>query len=124
MLKDRLTAKKLPISAMVSVMHDKMEPAARDICLQVFHSGSSRVLITSESLGVEINTQQVSLVINYDIPSNRESYIRRIGRVGRHGRKGVTINIVSDKEMPKIREIESLYATVIGEMPDNVAELI
>ena len=119
-----MTEKKPPILAMVSAMHNKMEAAARDICLQVFQAGSSRVLIASESLARGIKSKQVSLVINFNLPLKPEDYIHRIGRVNRPGSKGVAVNIVTDEEMLKIREIESLLNTRIEEMPDNFAELI
>ena len=61
--------------------------------------------------------QQVSLVINYDLPTNREQYIHRIGRSGRFGRKGVAINFVTTKDVKALREIEQFYGTQIDEMP-------
>ena len=66
--------------------------------------------------------QQVSLVINYDIPTNKESYIHRIGRSGRFGRKGIAINFLGRTEVPILREIEAYYNTVIDEMPNDISE--
>jgi len=68
--------------------------------------------------------QQVSLVINYDLPPSRELYIHRIGRSGRFGRKGVAINFVINEDMWRLRDIEQYYSTQIDEMPMNVAEFI
>ena len=68
--------------------------------------------------------QQVSLVINYDLPNNRELYIHRIGRSGRFGRKGVAINFVRDDDITILRDIEQYYSTQIDEMPMNVSELL
>ncbi|XP_060959131.1 eukaryotic initiation factor 4A-III homolog A-like [Cannabis sativa] len=67
---------------------------------------------------------QVSLVINYDLPNNRELYIHRIGRSGRFGRKGVAINFVKSDDIKILRDIEQYYSTQIDEMPMNVADLI
>jgi hypothetical protein len=67
---------------------------------------------------------QVSLVINYDLPNNRELYIHRIGRSGRFGRKGVAINFVRNDDIRILRDIEQYYSTQIDEMPMNVADLI
>jgi translation initiation factor 4A len=72
----------------VSCMHGDMDQRERDIIMREFRSGSSRVLITSDLLARGIDVQQVSLVINFDLPTNRENYIHRIGRSGRFGRKG------------------------------------
>ncbi|OEL20454.1 DEAD-box ATP-dependent RNA helicase 34 [Dichanthelium oligosanthes] len=67
---------------------------------------------------------KVSLVINYDLPNNRELYIHRIGRSGRFGRKGVAINFVRKDDIRILRDIEQYYSTQIDEMPMNVADLI
>ncbi|CAE7826248.1 unnamed protein product, partial [Symbiodinium sp. KB8] len=71
-----------------------------------------------------ITQAQVSLVINYDLPNNRELYIHRIGRSGRFGRKGVAINFVKDDDIRILRDIEQYDSTQIDEMPMNVADLI
>jgi len=92
--------------------------------MREFRSGSSRVLITTDVLARGIDVQQVSLVINYDLPTNRENYIHRIGRGGRFGRKGVAINFLTADDVRTLREIEQFYNTQIEEMPMNVADLI
>lgn len=72
----------------VSAMHGEMPQKERDEIMQEFRQGNSRVLISTDVWARGIDVQQVSLVINYDLPSNRENYIHRIGRSGRFGRKG------------------------------------
>jgi len=108
----------------VSSMHGDMTGQERELIMKEFRSGSSRVLITTDLLARGIDVQQVSLVINYDMPANRENYIHRIGRSGRFGRKGVAINFVTADDTRAMREIESFYGTQIEEMPMNVADLI
>ena len=81
--------------------------------------GQSRVLITTDVWARGIDVQQVSLVINYDLPNNRELYIHRIGRSGRFGRKGVAINFVKNDDIRILRDIEQYYSTQIDEMPMN-----
>ncbi|CRK93798.1 CLUMA_CG007326, isoform A [Clunio marinus] len=71
-----------------------------------------------------IDVQQVSLVINYDLPNNRENYIHRIGRGGRFGRKGVAINFITEEDKRTLIDIEQFCNTKIEEMPINVADLI
>jgi ATP-dependent RNA helicase len=73
----------------VSAMHGEMPQKERDAIMQEFRQGASRVLITTDVWARGIDVAQVSLVINYDLPTNRENYIHRIGRSGRFGRKGV-----------------------------------
>ncbi|KAF2582784.1 hypothetical protein F2Q68_00003208, partial [Brassica cretica] len=96
----------------------------RDEIMNQFRSGDSRVLITTDVWARGIDVQQVSLVINYDLPNNRELYIHRIGRSGRFGRKGVAINFVKSDDIKILRDIEQYYSTQIDEMPMNVADLI
>merc|ERR1719474_509620 len=105
----------------VSSMHGEMDQKEREVIMKEFRTGSSRILITTDLLARGIDVQQVSLVINYDLPSNRESYIHRIGRSGRFGRKGVAINFVTDEDVRALREIEQFYNTKIEEMPMDVA---
>jgi len=108
----------------VSSMHGEMPQNERDEIMKSFRSGESRVLITTDIFARGIDIQQVSLVINYDLPNNRELYIHRIGRSGRFGRKGVAINFVKTEDIRILRDIEQFYATQIDEMPMNVADLI
>mmetsp|Transcript_73107 Transcript_73107/g.158103 ORF Transcript_73107/g.158103 Transcript_73107/m.158103 type:complete len:221 (+) Transcript_73107:2-664(+) len=108
----------------VSSMHGDMDQRERDVIMREFRSGSSRVLITTDLLARGIDVQQVSLVINYDLPTNRENYIHRIGRSGRFGRKGVAINLITQADIKYLRDIEEFYSTQVEEMPANVADLI
>ena len=118
---DWLTEKLTSRDFTVSAMHGDMDQAQRDVIMKEFRSGSSRVLIATDLLARGIDVQQVSLVINYDLPANRENYIHRIGRGGRFGRKGVAINFVTADDVRMMREIEQFYSTQIEEMPMNVA---
>jgi len=121
---DWLTEKMHNRDFTVSAMHGDMDQKERDVIMREFRSGSSRVLITTDLLARGIDVQQVSLVINYDLPTNRENYIHRIGRGGRFGRKGVAINFVTDEDKRNLQDIEKFYNTQIDEMPMNVADLI
>merc|ERR1712228_629002 len=108
----------------VSAMHGYMDQKERDIIMREFRTGSSRVLITTDLLACGIDVRQVSLVINFDLPTNRENYIHRIGRSGRFGRKGVAINFLSEEDKRNLQDIEQFYTTEITEMPMDVADLI
>merc|ERR1712212_530926 len=121
---DWLTEKMSGRDFTVSAMHGDMNQQERDLIMREFRSGSSRVLITTDLLARGIDVQQVSLVINYDLPANRENYIHRIGRGGRFGRKGVAINFVTSEDVRVLKDIETFYNTSIEEMPMNVADLI
>ncbi|XP_057766817.1 eukaryotic initiation factor 4A-3-like [Salvia miltiorrhiza] len=121
---DWLTAKMRENNFTVSSMHGDMPQKERDAIMGEFRSGQTRVLITTDVWARGLDVQQVSLVINYDLPNNRELYIHRIGRSGRFGRKGVAINFVKSDDIKILRDIEQYYSTQIDEMPMNVADLI
>src|SRR3984885_6253840 len=121
---DWLTEKMREANFTVSSMHGEMPQKERDAIMGEFRQGASRVLITTDIWARGIDVQQVSLVINYDLPSNRENYIHRIGRSGRFGRKGVAINFVTSDDVRILRDIELYYSTQIDEMPMNVADLL
>jgi len=108
----------------VSSLHGDMTQKDRDVVMKEFRSGSTRVLITTDILARGIDVQQVSLVINFDLPANRENYIHRIGRGGRFGRKGVAINFLTQEDAGTLREIERFYNTQIDEMPADIAKHI
>jgi len=108
----------------VSVMHAELDQKERDLVMREFRSGSSRVLISTDLLARGIDVQQVSLVINYDLPPNMENYLHRIGRSGRFGRKGVAINFVTNPDVRTMKDIERYYHTQIEEMPMDIADMI
>merc|ERR1712036_187191 len=92
----------------VSVIHADLDQEARNLVMREFRSGSSRVLISTDLLARGIDVQQVSLVINYDLPHKVENYLQRSGRFGR---KGAAINFVTDRDVRTMREIEKHYET-------------
>ena len=118
----------------VSAMHGDMPQNERDKIMEEFRAGNSRVLIATDVWGRGLDVQQVSLVINYDLPNSRELYIHRwgsgnevmirLGRSGRFGRKGVAINFVTNEDISILRDIEQYYSTQIDEMPMNITDLI
>ncbi|KAL8278010.1 hypothetical protein RQP46_009642 [Phenoliferia psychrophenolica] len=119
---DWLTEKMRDANFTVSSMHGEMPQKERDTIMGEFRAGDSRVLITTDVWARGLDVQQVSLVINYDLPSNRENYIHRIGRSGRFGRKGVAVNFVTNEDVKILRDLEQYYATQIDEMPVNIGE--
>ena len=121
---DWLTAAMQEKDFTVSATHGDMDQNSRDVIMREFRSGSSRVLITTDLLARGIDVQQVSLVINFDLPAQPENYLHRIGRSGRFGRKGVAINFCSAEELKILEDIQRFYHTVIEQLPSNVADLI
>jgi len=121
---DWLAEKMREANFTVSSMHAEMEQKERDEIMKQFRAGESRVLISTDVWARGLDVPQVSLVVNYDLPNNRELYIHRIGRSGRYGRKGVAINFVKQDDIRILRDIEQYYSTQIDEMPMHVSDLI
>lgn len=107
----------------VSWCHGDSDFLERQEVMKKFRSGVSRILITTNLVSRGIDVQTVSLVINYDLPNDMESYIHRIGRSGRFGRKGVAINFVPDDQVHQLRELEKFYNTQVNELPMSIGEL-
>jgi len=118
---EELAAKMMAEQHTVSRIHGDMPQAEREIIMREFRSGTSRVLITTDLLARGIDVQQVSLVINYDVPISIENYIHRIGRSGRFGKKGVAINFCTDSELAQLQLIEKYYSTQIEPLPKEVS---
>lgn len=104
-------------------MHGDMKQEERDKIMKNFRSGHSRVLVSTDVWARGIDVQQVSLVVNYDIPEILESYIHRIGRSGRFGRKGVAINFLTSRDVNKFKEIQKHYKIKIKPMPADLTQL-
>ena len=103
----------------VCQIHSNMEKSDRENSYQEFKSGKFRVLISSNVTARGIDIQQVSTVINFDLPRDIHTYLHRIGRSGRWGRKGVAINLITHSDVSKIKEIENYYSTLINELPST-----
>ena len=102
----------------VTAIHGKMSQDERNKIMSEFRKGETRILISTDLLCRGIDIQQVSIVINYDIPHNVENYLHRIGRSGRFGRKGAAINFVTFHDIKSLREVEKFYSTQIDELPE------
>jgi superfamily II DNA/RNA helicase len=100
-----------------------MDVEERKKRMKDFRNGAVRVMISTDMLARGIDVQQVSLVINYELPSVKENYIHRIGRAGRFGRKGVTINLISKEESRARDEIQQHFKITMEEMPPDVSNI-
>jgi translation initiation factor 4A len=110
----------------VSLIHGDMEPATRADRMHEFRKGSTRVMISTDLLSRGIDVQQVSSVINYDIPSlaSKETYIHRIGRSGRFGRKGTAISLVTPVEFRNLKQISEIYRFTLQELPSDLSKVL
>jgi superfamily II DNA/RNA helicase len=103
----------------VCCIHSSMEKEDRAASFDEFKSGKHRVCIATNVLARGIDIQQVSMVINFDIPKCEHTYLHRIGRSGRWGRKGTGINFVTKRDIKKMKDIEEYYHTEIKELPET-----
>ena len=108
----------------VSMIHGELTSEERKKTMHEFKSGQTRILLSTDLLSRGIDIQQLSLVINFDVPRSKETYIHRIGRSGRYGRKGVAINFVTERDMQNLEEIKTFYNTKIEEMPQNIVDYL
>ena len=119
-INDRLLKDNFPVSYITGDRNTE----ERKRIMEDFRSGQIRILLSTDLLSRGIDIQQLSLVINYDLPKEKEVYIHRIGRSGRYGRKGVAINLITEREVEDLKYIESFYDTKINEMPENIGDYL
>ena len=119
-LKEQLEANNF----VISVIHAGMSQLQRDKTMKSFRTGDSRILVATDVIARGIDVHHVQVVINYDIPRHVETYIHRIGRSGRFGRKGIAINFASEQEFEKLERIQNYYSTQIEPIPENIKTLI
>ena len=119
-INERLLRENFP----VSFIHGDLSSNERKSVMQDFKAGNTRILLSTDLLSRGIDIQQLSLVINFDLPKTKETYIHRIGRSGRYGRKGVAINFITDRDTTQLSEITKYYDTQIDPMPANIAEFL
>ena len=103
----------------VSCIHSNMEKEERTKRYYDFKSGQSRLLVSTNLTARGIDIQQVSVVVNFDVPKDVHTYLHRIGRSGRWGRKGTGINFITKRDITYLREIEKYYSTQIQELPSS-----
>jgi translation initiation factor 4A len=108
----------------VSSIHSAMEKDQREGIMANFRNGKTRVLIATDLLSRGIDVHHISIVVNYDLPTNYENYIHRIGRAGRYGRKGLTINFITPNDGENLKGIETLYHIKIEELPDDFEKFL
>ena len=101
----------------VCCIHSHMDKKSRESAISQFRTGQHRILISSNITARGIDIQQVGIVVNFDVCKSVHTYLHRIGRSGRWGRKGVGINFVTRRDISKLKTIESFYETEITEMP-------
>ena len=122
-LAEQLKAQNFPITT----IHGKMTPHERNSIVQEFRDGKTRLLLTTDLLARGIDVQQVNLVICFDMPPDKETYIHRIGRCGRFNKKGVSISFIKmqdNNELRLLNMMKNTYKINIKEMPENIDEFL
>jgi superfamily II DNA/RNA helicase len=111
------------IKLSMTFVHGDMEQTERNKIMAEFREGKYKILISTDLTARGIDIQQVSLVINYDIPQSKENYMHRIGRTGRYGRKGIALNFVTDRDDSLLKDIEEKYHLSVSELPSDVSNI-
>ena len=107
----------------VDFIHGEVDKGERESKLLDFKNGKTRMLLSTDLLSRGIDIQQLNLVINFDLPKSKETYVHRIGRSGRYGRKGVAINFVTNRDVGYLKELEDIYGVQINDLPQNVNDV-
>ena len=118
-LSEKMTQAGFPITC----IHGDMEVRDRMERMTAFRKGETRVLISTDLLARGIDVQQVSLVINYELPTQMDNYIHRIGRSGRYGRKGTAINLLCGDEVRMMEDLKNHYAITVDTLPEDLSQL-
>lgn len=98
----------------LSVIHSNKAQNSRLNALKAFKEGRTRIMIATDVAARGIDVQDISHVINFDVPSLAEEYVHRIGRTARAGKEGIAISFVSEKEEPRFDAIEQLIDQKVG----------
>jgi translation initiation factor 4A len=120
MLAEKMTTQGFPVSC----IHGDLEKPERRKRMEEFRSGNTRVMIATDLIARGIDVQQLSLVINYELPPNRENYVHRIGRAGRYGRKGTTINLILKEEEGMMTDICEHFGMSVNELPHDLTKVV
>jgi translation initiation factor 4A len=105
----------------VGCIHSNMTKDERDAVMKEFRTGACRYLVSSNLTARGIDLQSIGLVINVDMTNCPHTYLHRIGRSGRFGRKGMAINLVTRRDVSTMRELERFYGTTIREYGTNAS---
>ena len=111
----------------ITVIHSNMTQAERDNVVKEFRDGKTRLLLTTDLLSRGIDIPQVNMVINYDLPPNKETYVHRIGRCGRFDKTGVAITMVKMTDAMDVKtfnKMKHFYKMNIKELPDNIEKYL
>jgi translation initiation factor 4A len=108
----------------VTCLHGELDKPERTRRMKQFIEGQTRVMVATDIIARGIDVQQISLVINYELPMNRENYVHRIGRAGRYGRKGTTINLLLPEEASMMDDICKHYGMQVNTLPTNIGNLL
>jgi translation initiation factor 4A len=118
-LAEKMNAQGFPVTC----IHGDMDVEERRRRMVDFRKGVNRIMISTDLLARGIDVQQVSIVINFELPPQRENYVHRIGRSGRYGRKGCAINLLSPDETKAMEDIVSHFATNVDPLPEDLSKL-
>ncbi|MGI9551849.1 MAG: DEAD/DEAH box helicase, partial [Aurantibacter sp.] len=102
-----------------AAIHGNKSQPARQKALGDFKDGKLNVLVATDIAARGIDIEELSLVINYDLPNVSETYVHRIGRTGRANASGIALSFCDKDERPYLRDIEKLIKQEVPRMPEH-----
>ncbi|MEK4042253.1 DEAD/DEAH box helicase [Paenibacillus sp. FSL H8-0048] len=116
---DRVTRDLTRINITAQAIHGNKSQNERQNALRNFKSGATRVLVATDIAARGIDIDELSHVINFNLPNIPETYVHRIGRTGRAGMSGIAISLCEAEEIPYLKDIQKLIGKTIPEIKDH-----
>lgn len=121
---DRLVSGLMKVKITAQAIHGNKSQNARQTALKNFKSGATRLLVATDIAARGIDIDELSHVINYNLPNIPETYVHRIGRTGRAGLSGVAISFCEYEEIPYLKDIEKLTKQKIPVIEDHLYPMV
>ncbi|MCM1310295.1 MAG: DEAD/DEAH box helicase [Bacteroides sp.] len=106
----------------VGEMHSDLEQNVREEVMRNFRAGNIDILVATDIVARGIDIDDITMVVNYDVPHDAEDYVHRIGRTARAGEEGVAVTLVGERERRKFKYIENFLGKPVpkGQLPDSL----
>lgn len=121
---DRVVRDLTKVKISAQAIHGDKSQNARQNALSNFRSGVTRVLVATDIAARGIDIEELSHVINFNLPNIPETYVHRIGRTGRAGLSGIAISFCETEEIPYLKDIEKLIGKTIPEVKDHLYPML
>jgi len=101
-------------------IHGRMKQTERLEKYKSFKDFDKRIMVATDLFGRGIDIEKVNIVINYDVPSDSDSYLHRVGRAGRFGTRGMAVTFATEEDVAVIEEVQGRFEVKITDLPDEI----